>query len=93
MSSCAFHDAIITINVNLIYIVNWFPKVRERFCKTLDEMCKDWMGRVMEYEIQFECLIDGCKRRYPLKLCDDMKIVHQCEQHNINLNAVREMFG
>ena len=68
-------------------------KVRGSFCRTLEDICKDWAGRQLLYEIQFECLKVGCRERYPLDLCDNMEMFHHCEGHDFNLNTVRDMFG
>ena len=69
------------------------PQVRESFCKTLEDMCKDWLGKIIDYKILFECLKPGCKERYPLDLCHGLEKYHHCNMHDINLNTVRELFG
>ena len=57
-------------------------------------MCKDWLGKIIDYDVLFECLNPGCKERYPLDLCHSMEEFHHCDEvHDINLNVVRELFG
>ena len=56
-------------------------------------MCRDWTGRPLGYEIQFECLGLDCHKRYALALCDNMDMYHHCTGHSFDLNTVRDMFG
>ena len=57
-------------------------------------MCKDWLGKIIEYDVLFECLKPGCKERYSLDLCNGMEKFHHCpKMHDFNLNIVRELFG
>ena len=69
-------------------------QVRESFCKTLEDMCKDWMGnRDISYSIQFQCPKPGCTERHPLALCDHIEEFLHCGKHDISLNDIRELFG
>ena len=57
-------------------------------------MCKDWLGKKIDYDILFQCLTKGCEKRFKLDLCDTMAEFHHCKgEHDIDLNTVRELFG
>ena len=84
---CRFHANIVLV-FHLFYL-----QVRASFCRTLEDMCHDWTGRTIEYKILFECLMTDCHKKYPLDLCQEMKVCHPCDLHDFNLNTVRKMFG
>ena len=67
--------------------------MREEFCKSLEDMCTDWMGTTRDFKIQFECPKPGCNKRFPLDVCYGSEIYIHCRMHDINLNEMREMFG